>query len=443
MAFTATVSDLARLQNALQEKYINSPPEELLIDESCDPALKMIDLDKDGSGRGGFQVQMTTRGGVGPNPLFAQAGKSAAQHHMMLVPAVDLFFRPRWTQQAMLDAMDAKGSKGGFDIADASMKREIHYARDSYAKFLEGSGWGELCKISSNDGDFTFVTGLGTALPVPALSNRFYKNQRLQIAALPSSGAVLGADPGTIFTVQDVAPTTGTVTVDTDLSTATAANGYSVHEYGYRPYNATTSPRQALRGFDFWLPLTPITDNTDPRYLIPELQPLRFVPIGTPSLKQYLMQMDEFTFTQHLDIGTDPVFLIAPTQFRQLAEEIEGQKTIQLTRSKNDGTKYVVSVSELSIIGMRGNEIKIRPSAYNTPGVVRYGSFSQRFKIKYGGDQLLNWSRKGGELFWYMEGGVTDSNSIVQPGYGADGYSRVQLACTHPGSFCTGTSFGS
>jgi len=443
MAFTPTVSDLARVQNALVEKYVNQPPEELLIDEKCDPALKMIDIEKDGSGRGGFQVQMTTRGGVGPNPLFAQAGKSAAQHHMMLVPAVDLFFRPRWTQQAMLDAMDSKGSKGGFDIADTSMKREIHYARDSYAKFLEGSGWGELCRVSSNDGNFVFVTGLGTALPVPALSNRFYVNQRLVIAADPVAGAVLGADPGTIFTVTGKAPATGSITVETDLSTATVANGYSVHEFGYRPYNATTSPRQALRGFDFWLPLTAITDAADPRFQKDELQPLRFTPTGTPSLKQYLLQMDEFSFTEHLDIGTDPVLLIAPAQFRQLAEEIEGQKTVQLTRSKSDGTKYTVGVSELSIVGMRGNEVKIRPSAYNTPGVVRYGSFSERFKLKYGGDQLLNWSRKGGELFWYLEAGVTDAAAVVQPGYGADGYSRVQLVCTHPGSFVVGTAFGS
>jgi hypothetical protein len=441
MAFTPTVTDNARIQSGLTEKYINQPPEELLIDNKCDPALKMIEAEADNKTPGaGFVVQLVTRGGTGPNPLWAEAGKSAEGYHKITVPAVDLNWRAKWTRQAMVDAA-GEGSKGIYKLADSKIMREIHYTRDAMAKTLEGDGWGTLCKVSSNDGNFTFVVGTATATPVPALSNRFYKNQRIQFAANPASGNLVGADPGTIFTVTDVDPSTGTVTVDTDLSTATVANGYSVHEYGYRPYSASNA-RTTMRGFDFWLPLSAITDSLDPRYQIPELQPLRFSPTGTPSIRQYLLQLDEFSFTQHLDIGEKPVMLIAPQQFRQLAEEFEAVKTIEITRSKSDGTTYKVGVPEVEVMGMRG-PVPVRPSAYCTPGIVRYGDFEGRFKLLYAGEKIINVEHSDGRVFRLNhETGVTDNSGIVQSGFSAEGYSRIQLVCTHPGSFVVGSGLG-
>ncbi len=443
MAFTATVTDDARIQNALRLRYINTPPQELLFNEQSDPFMKLVQDEQDNKNPGaGFVVQWVSRNGVGPNPLWAEAGKNAEAYSKLTVSACDFNWRAKWTRNAMIDA-EAEGSAGVYNLAKSKIDREIKYTQLSITNLLEQDGWGTLAYIANNDGNFVFYTSKAaseTTTVTKQLTNRFFVNQRLCIAALPSSGTLLGSTPGTIFTVTDVDPTTGKVTVDTDLSTATVADGYAVSEYGFRPYNASSGV-STLLGLNYWLPLSVITDNTDPRYGIPSLQPLRFTPDGSPTLKGYLLQMAEFAFTQRLDMGTKkPIMLVSPKDHRDLAIAIESTRIV-VQRLKDNGETYEVGIPSVTIQGGMG-DIPVVASAGMTPGTVRYGCFDEHFRFMYSGKKLINVLDNDGRVYRVAnESGITDNNGVAQSGFNAEGYSRIQLICKQPGSFVTGTGF--
>lgn len=440
MAFIPTVTDDAKIQDALTLRYINTPPQEMFFNQNSDPAWKLIKDQQDNKNPGaGFVIQLVTNDGIGPNQLWAEAGALAEEYTKITVTANDFNWRAKWTRNAMVDAQ-AEGSKGVYQLATSKIDREIRKTELAMCRALEGDGWGTLFKVTSNDGNFVLYTGDGTTV-IPALANTIEKNDRLVIAALPSSGNLVGSSPGTIFTVTNVDHATGAVAVDTDLSTATVADGYTVHKFGSRPY-AASSGRQTLLGFNYWLPLSAITDSADPRYQKPGLQPLRFTPSGSPGKKEYLLQMAEFAQTNRLDFGPKgrPVFLVSPQDHRILANNIESTRIV-VQRMKDNGETYDIGVPSVMLQSGLG-DLPVIASAGLTPGIVRLGNFEEHFKLLFSGEKLINTEHSDGRVYRLAnESGITDNAGVVQSGFNAEGFSRVQLVCTHPGAFSTGTGF--
>jgi hypothetical protein len=438
-----TITDDARIQNALRLNSQSDSIPELIFDKTCDPLMAMMESVQDNENPGaGFVLQVATRGGVGPNPSWSLAGQNAEDYKKVTLSAKDLNWRAKWTRNAMIDAA-AQGSKGVFNLAKSKIDREMRWTRDTIAKLLEGDGWGTLAYISSISGS-TITVGTATATPVPSLANRFYKGQVINAAASPSSGNKRGSSPGDALTVLSVDVNTGIVTFTSAVGGTAFANGDALSEYGYRPY-AASSGQSCLSGLDYWLPLAAVTDSADYRYQIDELQPLRF-PVTGMTIKNALIAADEFAYTCHLPVN-DPMFLVAPQQYRQLAQSAQANQIVNLsvTRKGAEGEEYKIGFRGFALSGMRG-DIPVVPSAYVTPGRYYYGDFKDPkvgFKLAYSGQSLVNIEQTDGRMFRLAaENGVTDNSSVVQSGFVAEGYSRIQMLCKHPGHYLNGTGLG-
>lgn len=445
------ITDDARVQDALRLNYQTSTMPELVFDKKCDPLMLMMEDVQDNSNPGaGFVVQMAIRGGVNANPMWSYAGTEAEGYKKITLPAVDLNWRAKWTRNAMIDAEAAK-TKGVYNFVKQKIDREIRYTWDSMSKSLEGNGWGTLCKVASNSGS-TFVVGTASGVPVPSMVNRFFKGQKLCAAANEASGDQKGANvggAGNVGTVVDIDRATGTVTLDQAVvATLSWANGDAISEKGFRPYSASSGKR-CFNGLDYWLPTAAITDVADPRYQIEELQPLRF-PTSGQTITDVLLEADEFWFTAGLPIGDNPVYLCSPAHYRQLIAKATKEQITSINSNHKgrdaEGKEYVLSYQGYKFQGQRGIT-PVVPSRYVTPGRIYFGDFSDPvmgFKLAYSGDALININQRDSRIFrMNAENGVTDNSGVAQSGFSAEGFSRAQVLCRHPGNFgiITGVEF--
>lgn len=402
------------------------------------------------NGGAGFVTQVKTRGTVGPNPQFNLTGQGAPGRHQFIFQPVNLEWRATWTRDELLAAA-TKGAVNAFDLAKERIDQEMHFVRNALEKLSGGRGYGVLAginNISSNTLTLSLPDEDASGATVRELTNRFFEGQKLNAMGAEATGNLVGASPGTTYTVVSIDRSAGTITVD-DATGIT--DGDLLCEKGFRNY-AGSDGRLCPVGLYAWCDYVAASNGENfggkDRYDHAGLQPLRMAmateaPMTT--VKEKLIRMDEFAFTHGLrGSGEELAIFVHPREFRQLTADVEQQAIIRekIERKNSKGESYTIGVPAYHLTGHKGI-IPVIPDGYAVfPGHAFWGPFKSKemgFKLQYAGENLINSTKSNGQIVRLADNGVTDALGNTVSGYKAEGFFRGNISCSHPGNYLVAT----